>query len=233
MEKEKRHPDTSYEYIMRECEASLKRLQTDCIDLYQIHAWDPLTRPEEVAAALLQLRKQGKVRWFGVSNLNSDQIRMYLNYMDVECLQPPYSLVARDIEARELPVCVEKRIGVIAYSPLYRGLLTGKYSKDRTFTDARGSLPLFNGAAFHRMLDAVADLKPYAEKYGLTLPQLAISWVLTHPALTSAIVGIKTAEHVETIAPAADVMLENADWHWMGGSIASAQKEAMSLARQA
>ena len=226
-EKEKRHPDTSHAYILRECEASLKRLRTDRIDLYQIHAWDPLTRPEEVAAAFLQLRKEGKVRWFGVSNLNADQMRMYLRYIDIECLQPPYSLLARDVEERELPLCLEQRLGVIAYSPLYRGLLSGKYTPDHVFTDSRASLPLFRGAAFRRMLEGVAALRPYADAYGLTLPQLAVSWILTHPALTAAIVGIKTAEHVETIAPAADVTLSIPDWHAIAGVIATAREEAM------
>ncbi|MCA9417521.1 MAG: aldo/keto reductase, partial [Candidatus Omnitrophica bacterium] len=113
-----RHPDTRYEYILRECEDSLRRLKTDVIDLYQIHAFDPLTRPEEVAAAFGQLKKEGKVRWIGVSNLNADQMRMYLPYFDIECLQPRYSLLARDIEQHELPLCLEKRIGAIAYSPL-------------------------------------------------------------------------------------------------------------------
>lgn len=228
-EREKRNPDTSYEYILRECEASLKRLKTDVIDLYQIHNWDPLTRPDEVAAAFRQLQKQGKVRWFGVSNLNSDQMRMYNAYFDVECLQPPYSLLARDVEAHEFPYCLEKRIGVIPYSPLYRGLLTGKYDKDHTFDDTRANNPLFTGKAFHHMLDAIDGLEPYAEKYGLTLPQLAISWVLTNPAVTSAIVGIKTAKHIETIAPAADVTLSIPDWHAVGQAISKARQKALAM----
>lgn len=222
LESEKRHPDTSHAYILRECEASLKRLKTDRIDLYQIHAWDPLTRPDEVAGAFLQLRKEGKVRWFGVSNLNADQIRMYLRYVDIECLQPSYSLLSRDVEARELPLCLERRMGVIAYSPLYRGLLSGKYAKDHVFEDSRARLPLFCGEAFGRILDALAGLKPLADGYKLTLPQLAVAWVLRHPAVTAAIVGVKTPEHIETVAPAAEAELSIPDWHEMASVLDAA-----------
>lgn len=221
-----RRPDTSYKYILEACEDSLRRLKTDRIDLYQIHAWDPLTRPEEVAAALGTLKKQGKVRWFGVSNLNVDQMRLYANHFDLECLQPQYSLLARDVEARELPYCLENRIGVIAYSPLFRGLLTGKYSRDHRFEDHRANVPLFMGKAFHRILDALEEVRPIAADLGLTLPQLAIRWVLTHPALTCAIQGVKTAEHVESVAPAADGELPNEAWHKVADMLSAAKKEA-------
>ena len=215
-----RFPDTSYDYIIRECEASLKRLKTDRIDLYQIHSWDPLTRPDEVAAAFGRLKKEGKVRWFGVSNLNADQMRMYLQYFDIECLQPVYNMLDRGVEQRELPLCLEKRIGVIAYSPLARGLLTGKYSPDEKFEDHRASAPRFQGEKFRRILDALQSLTPLAGKHGLTLPQLAIRWVLTNPALTSAIVGVKKREHIETIAKAADDILPAPDWHKAAEAVA-------------
>ncbi len=225
-EQPERFPDTRYEYILRACEASLRRLKTDCIDLYQIHSWDPLTRPEEVAAAFGRLRKEGKIRWVGVSNLNADQIRMYLQYFDVECFQPSYSLLARDAEARELPLCLEKRIGVIAYSPLSRGLLTGKYARDKPFNDHRAKDPRFTGKPFHRILDAIDELRPIAKGHGLTISQLAIRWVLTHPALSCAIVGIKTADHIETIAPSAEANLSNQDWHRISDIMGRAKVEA-------
>jgi aryl-alcohol dehydrogenase-like predicted oxidoreductase len=226
---EKRHPDTSHDYILRACEASLRRLQTDRIDLYQIHAWDPLTHPEQVAAAFARLRQEGKVRWFGVSNLNADQIRMYLAHTEIECLQPAYSLLARDGEAHELPLCLEKRLGVIAYSPLYRGLLSGKYARDHVFQDTRAGNPLFRGKAFRHLLDTLDSLKPKAEAYGLTVPQLAISWVLTHPALSAAIVGIKEPAHIETIVPAATVRLSIPDWHEIAAVVDSARREALQM----
>ena len=221
-----RRPDTRYNYILDACDDSLKRLKTDRIDLYQIHAWDPLTRPEEVAAAFGVLKKQGKVRWFGVSNLNADQMRMYAKHFDIECLQPQYNLLARDAEARELPYCLENRIGVIAYSPLFRGLLTGKYARDHQFEDHRAQVPLFMGKAFHRILDALEEVRPIAEGLGLTLPQLAIRWVLTHPALTCAIQGIKTPDHVETVAPAADKELPLEVWYQVADLLNNAKKEA-------
>lgn len=226
-----RRPDTSHAYILRACEESLRRLKTDTIDLYQIHAWDPLTRPDEAAAAFSQLKKEGKVRWFGVSNLNADQMRMYSRFWDIECLQPPYSLLTRDIETREFPYCLEKRIGVIAYSPLYRGLLTGKYARDEQFSDSRGANPYFQGKAFHRILDGLDELKPLAEKHNLTAAQLAIRWVLTHPAISCAIVGVKKPEHIETIVPAADDLLPGDDWHAIAGIMSKARADADQLSR--
>ena len=231
-EQEERVPDTSYDYILRECEASLKRLRTDRIDLYQVHAWDPLTRPDEVAAAFAQLKKQGKVRWFGLSNNNADQIRMYAQYFDVECLQPRYNMIDREVEDHEFPVCIEKKIGVITFSSLAKGLLGGKYTPDTTFDDHRQYSPLFNGKPFERILQGVEDLKPIAEKHGLTIPQLAVRWVLSHPAVTSAIVGIKTVEHIETIAPAADAELPRRDWYDAAKIISAARSEAMKLHKQ-
>lgn len=212
-EQERRVPDTSHDYILRECEASLKRLKTDHIDLYQIHAWDPLTRPEEVAAAFLRLKQEGKVRWFGVSNLNADQIRMYMQYFDVACLQPVYNLVDREAEEHEYPLCLQKRIGVITYSSLAMGLFSGKMVAGQKFGDSRDENPRFQGKGFERLLQGVERLKPLAEKHGLTIPQVAVRWVLTNPAVTSAIVGVKKREHIETISPAANDVLPSRDWY--------------------
>lgn len=214
---ERRFPDTRYEYILRACEESLRRLRIETIDLYQIHAWDPLTRPDQVAAAFAKLKKDGKVRWFGVSNLNADQMRMYARYFDIECLQPKYSLLTREIEASELPYCLENRIGAIAFSPLFRGLLTGKYADCEEITDTRRDLPYFQGAAFRRIMEALEELRPFRERHGLTMAQLAVRWVLTHPAISCAIVGVKKPEHIETIVPAADALLSNEEWHQIAG----------------
>lgn len=224
-DEDRRFPDTRHDYILRECEASLERLQTDRIDLYQIHAWDALIRPDEVAEAFGTLKREGKVRWFGVSNWNSDQMRMLQKYFPIECLQPPYSLMARDVEARELPFCLENRIGVIPYSPLYRGLLTGKYAPDHQFTDSRAKAKYFSGEPFKKILEALDSLKPIAEKYELTIPQLSIAWLLTNPAVTSTIVGIKTLDHIATIVPATKVLLEQHDWHHVADVIETAKGE--------
>jgi aryl-alcohol dehydrogenase-like predicted oxidoreductase len=220
---QKRFPDTRHDYILRECEASLRRLQTDRIDLYQIHAWDALMRPEEVATAFGKLQREGKVRWFGVSNWNAEQMRTLMQYFPLECLQPPYSLMARDIEAQELPYCLANRVGVIAYSPLFRGLLSGKYAPNHQFNDSRATQKYFSGEPFQKILDALGTLQPLAEKYNLSLPQLSIAWVLTHPALTSAIVGVKELEHIASIVAAAEVQLEQADWHHIATTIQNAK----------
>ena len=228
-QKAERHPDTSYAFILQECEDALRRMKTDRIDLFQVHMWDPLTRPEEVAAAFVELRRQGKVRWFGVSNLNTEQISLYLKHIPVVSLQPWYNLLERDNEKREFPFCLEHRIGVIPYSPLYRGLLTGKYARNHQFTDDRANLALYQGAAFQRMLDGIDALRPIAESLGLTVAQFAIRWILTNPTVTSAIVGIKSPEHVESIAPAAETMLSAEDWYKAAQIIACAKQEALSL----
>lgn len=212
-EQPKRVPDTSHDYILRECEASLKRLRTDHIDLYQIHAWDPLTRPEEVAAAFGKLKREGKVRWFGVSNLNVEQMNLYLAHFDVACFQPRYNMLDREVEARELPLCLEKRIGVITYSTLAMGLLTGKYQPGQKFGDFRDDEGRFQGKTFERLLKAVQSLQPIADKHGLTIPQLAVRWVLTHPAVTSAIVGVKKPDHITSIVKAAEDILPTRDWY--------------------
>jgi len=224
-----RYPDTSHDFVVSETEDSLRRLRTDRIDLMQIHAWDPLTRPDEVAAALGRLKQQGKIRWVGVSNMNVQQISLYKDVIDVQCLQPHYNALVRDVEERELPYCLEHRIGVIAYSPLYRGLLTGKYARDQVFTDSRATYELYTGEPFQRVLDGLDEVKPIAEKHGLTMAQLAIRWVLTHPALTSAIVGIKTPEMIESIAPAAEACLPRNDWHQVAALLEKARTEALAM----
>ena len=222
--------DTSYDYILRACDASLKRLKTDHIDLYQIHDWDHLTRPDEVAAAFGKLKKEGKVRWFGLSNVNADQTRMYMKYFDVECQQPIYNLLDRDVEAHELPLCLENKIGVISYSSLAKGLLSGKYGPGSHFDDFRAKEPLFHESALPHIHNGLQEIKQTAEKLGLTLPQLAIRWILTHPALTSAIVGVKRAEHIESIVAAADENLNFRDWYKVAEIMATAKKKALSPA---
>lgn len=229
-EGERRHADTRYEYILRECEASLKRLRTDRVDLYQIHGFDPLTIPEEVGAAFARLKKEGKVRWFGVSNMNPEQIRMYAKHFEVSSLQPPYNLLIRDVERDELPYCLSERIGVISYSPLYRGLLTGKYARDHVFDDHRANVPYFAGAKYHRIMDGLDELRPIAEDLGLDLAQLAIRWITSHPAITAPIVGIKEPEHITGIVKAVDEPLPIELWNQVASIVATAKAEADRMA---
>lgn len=225
LDQPERYPDTRYESIVKACEASLRRLRTDHVDLYQIHAWDALTRPDEVAAALGRLKQEGKIRWVGVSNLTVDQIQAYRQYIDVVSLQASYSLLARGVEASELPFCLQYRAGFMAYSPLYRGLLSGKYKRDQTFTQQRAETPLFKGKAYQRVLDGIDELRPIAEDLNLTIPQLAVRWVLTQPAVTCAIVGIRIPEHIEGIVAAADEDLAPQTWHRVADIMSAATKQ--------
>lgn len=225
-----RHPDTTHDYIMRACEASLKRLQTDRIDLYQIHAWDAITRPDEVAKAFAQLKREGKVRWFGVSNLNPEQMDLYRSHFEVSCLQPPYSLLARDIEARELPYCLNHHIGVINYSPLFRGLLGGHYKADSTITGNRAKGPLFHGEGLRIIAAAIEKAKTIGAEIGLTMPELALRWTLTHPAITSAIAGVRKPEHIKGVVKAAEAPLDQRTWHQLAGLFAEAKAEALAAA---
>jgi aryl-alcohol dehydrogenase-like predicted oxidoreductase len=226
---EERYPSTEYDFIVSECEGALKRLKTDRIDLWQIHSWDPLTRPDEVAAAMTDLKRAGKIRYAGVSNLNSDQMELYREYVDIVSLQPCYNMLERRIEKHELPYCQKNKIGVIPWSPLQRGILTGKYSRDTTFTDDRANMKIYQGKAFARILDGTDEVKKLADDAGITMPQFAIRWVLTQPGITSAIVGIKDEEQIETICPAVDEMLPVNVWFKAGQIMETAYDEAMKL----
>jgi aryl-alcohol dehydrogenase-like predicted oxidoreductase len=226
-----RHPDTTHDYILRACEASLRRLQTDRIDLYQIHGWDPITRPDEVARAFATLKQQGKVRWFGVSNLNPEQMDLYRQHFEVSCLQPPYSLLARDIEARELPYCLNHHIGVINYSPLFRGLLGGHYRPDSIITGNRAKGALYHGEGLRIILAAVEEAKTIAAGLGLTMPELALRWTLTNPAITSAIAGVRKPEHIEGVVKATEAALPQKIWHDLASLFAKAKSDALAAAK--
>jgi aryl-alcohol dehydrogenase-like predicted oxidoreductase len=145
--------------------------------------------------------------------MNVEQMRLYGAHFELASLQPHYNLLFREVEARELPYCLENRIGVIPYSTLYRGLLAGKYQRGQTFTDHRASLPLFQGQAFERVLEGLEQLKPFADELGLSIAQFSIRWLLTQPSITSALVGVKRPEHIEGIAAAAEDILPNDIWH--------------------
>ncbi|NUN92787.1 MAG: aldo/keto reductase [Verrucomicrobiae bacterium] len=221
-----RFPDTRRERILRACENSLRRLRTDRIDLYQVHAWDPLTRAEEVAEACRQLQREGKVRWLGVSNFNVEQMDLYRGRMDLVSLQPSYSLLSREVEARELPYCLTHRLGVLAYSPLSRGLLAGTHLPGAKLGDSRDEHPMFSEKALTRLQAGLAELRPLAEAEGLNLAQFAVRWVLSHPALSCAIVGVKKPEHIEGIVKAAERTLPPPVWHQAARAMATAKREA-------
>lgn len=199
----------TYDSVKQECDASLQRLGTDYIDLYQQHWPDAIGTPvEETMRALDDLIKEGKVRYAGVSNFDRPLLERALTVRHVDSLQPQYSLFHREVEAEVLPFCKEKGIGVVAYSPLASGLLGGRYTPDQTFdpTDWRASSPDFTGEGLRRNLEKVERLREIAQRFGRTVPQLAIAWVLSNPAVTSAIAGVRKRSHIQGV-------LEASDWH--------------------
>lgn len=185
--------------IMDEIEKSLARLQTDWIDLYQVHWPDENTPQEETMEVLLKLKEQGKIRHIGVSNYSVEQMRECLKYAPIVSLQPEYSLLQRSIEKEAVPFCLDNNIGIIAYSPLASGVLTGKYDKATRFTDwrSKGILGVFTGEGFVRNIAKVDRLKEVAEQAGKSCGQLAINWAIAQPGLTTALVGVKNAKQVD------------------------------------
>jgi aryl-alcohol dehydrogenase-like predicted oxidoreductase len=196
------------ESILAECEASLKRLNVDCIDLYQMHWPEPDEDIEEGWQTLVDLKKQGKVREIGVSNHSVAQLERLQAIHPVASLQPPYSLITPDIEQEILPYCGQHRIGVICYSPMYKGLLTGKFDRERAAAlsdkDHRSRDPRFQSPQIESYLALVEALRPIAERNQRSLAELAIAWVLRRPEVTAAIVGGRRPAQVAEIVRAAD-----------------------------
>jgi len=203
--------DASRKHIMSAIEASLKRLRTDYVDLYQIHVPDPSTPVSETASALLQLKKEGKIRYAGLSNMKTTEISEYMKHGIVTTLQPEYNMIQRGSETELFPFCMEHKIAVLAYSPLARGLLTGKYDTKSNFptTDVRAIDSAFQGKTFEMNLRCVEELRPIATESGLTLTQLAIAWTLSNPAVSVALVGAKTPAQIEENATAFDSPLSS------------------------
>jgi aryl-alcohol dehydrogenase-like predicted oxidoreductase len=190
--------------IRRECENSLKRLQVETIDLYQIHWPEPDEDIEEGWETLAALRKEGKVRWIGVSNFNVAQMRRIAPIAPITSLQPPYSMVRREIEGEILPYVRAHNIGVLAYSPMGSGLLTGTMTRERLANlptdDWRPRSPHFQEPLLTRNLKIAAKVVEIADREGRTPGEIAIAWVLKNAAVTGAIVGIRTPEQVAGIA---------------------------------
>lgn len=197
--------------IRREVEASLRRLQVDVIDLYQIHWPNPDADIEEGWTTMAQLKDEGKVRWIGVSNFNAAQMERAHRISPITSLQPPYSLVERDVEAEILPYCEANGIGVINYSPMGAGLLTGAMTKERAATlpadDWRSRNPKFQEPRLSRHLALVDILRAIGEKHGRSPGEVAIAWTLRLSAVTAAIVGARNAEQVAGFIGAADFRL--------------------------
>ncbi len=201
--------------IFREAEASLKRLQLDAIDLYQIHWPNPDPDIEEGWSALVELKQQGLVRHIGVSNFTVEQLRRIGQIAPVETLQPPYSLVARDIEREILPYAEREGIGMIVYSPMGSGLLSGGLTRERVAgfpdDDWRKRNPKFIEPELSKHLALVDRLRDVGERYGVAPGAVAVAWALLHPAVDGAIVGFRRPDQVDAIIAAANLRLTITD----------------------
>jgi aryl-alcohol dehydrogenase-like predicted oxidoreductase len=193
--------------IRREVEASLRRLRVDAIDLYQIHWPEPDEQVEEGWSAMAELKQEGKVRWIGVSNFSAAQLKRAQAIAPITSLQPPYSLVSPEIEAEVLPYTAEHNIGVIAYSPMKSGLLSGRMTRERVAQmpsdDFRRRAIAFQEPNLTRNLALQEKLREIGQRHGRSAGEAAIAWVLRHPAVTAAIVGMRSAEQVDGVIGAA------------------------------
>ena len=197
--------------VKRECEDSLRRLQMDTIDLYQIHWPRPDEGIEEGWEAMVELREEGKVRHLGVSNFDVSQMERLREIAPVETLQPPYNMLNRGIEEEILPYCAEQDIGVIVYSPMRSGLLTGKMTRERVENlpsdDWRRNSSDFREPRLSRNLELVDLLEEIGREHGRSPAEVSIAWTLRHPAVTAAIVGGRRPDQVDGIIGGAELRL--------------------------
>jgi aryl-alcohol dehydrogenase-like predicted oxidoreductase len=203
------------ESIRRECEASLRRLRTDAIDLYQIHWPVPDEDIEEGWTTLAALKQEGKVRHIGVSNFDVPRLERAQRIAPIASLQPRYSLLHREIEPEILPWCQRNGVGVVAYSPMGAGMLTGAMTRARVEAfppdDWRRRNPDFQEPRLTRNLELAALLERVGARHGAGAAAASIAWVLRHPAVTGAIVGARRPDHVEGFVPAAALKLSAED----------------------
>ncbi len=197
--------------IRREAEASLRRLQVDAIDLYQIHWPDPDRDVEQAWETLAALKTEGKVRHIGVSNFNVAQMERAQKIAPITSLQPPYSLLTRDIETTILPFAAAHGIGVIVYSPMKSGLLSGAMTRERVAAfpadDFRRTAPHFREPMLSRNLQLVELLRSIGKKHGRSAGEIAIAWTLRNPLVTGAIVGLRSRQQLDGVIGAAEFRL--------------------------
>ena len=208
--------DLRADSIRQECENSLRRLQVETIDLYQIHWPEPDDSIEEGWSTVYALQKEGKIRWIGVSNFNVQQLMRVQSIAPVTSLQPPYSLVRPEVELETLPYVLQHQIGVLAYSPMGSGLLTGAMTNSRVASlppdDWRIRNPQFQEPLLSRNLKLAEKLGDVGARHGRTAGEAALAWVLHQPAITAAIVGIRTPEQVVGIRGALEFRLTVAEF---------------------
>ena len=201
--------------IRQECEDSLRRLKVDVIDLYQIHWPQPDEDVEEGWSMLAHLREQGKIRWAGVSNFNVAQLERAARIAPVTSLQPPYSAISPEVETETLPHCLKRQIGVIVYSPMKSGLLSGKMTRERVAgfpeDDFRRRAVAFQEPSLTANLKLADAMKAVGARHGRSAGEVAVAWTLRNPAVTGAIVGMRSAQQAEEILGAMEFRLNAED----------------------
>ena len=206
-------PSLKADSVRKECEDSLRRLKIDVIDLYQVHWPQPDEDIEEGWTEMAKLKEEGKVRWIGVSNFNVAQLKRAMKIAPVTSLQPPYSLLVRDSEKELLPFARQNNIGVIVYSPMRAGLLTGKMTRERALNlpkdDWRSRNPDFQEPKLSQNLELVEVLRQIGARHGRTPGEVALAWALHNPAVSAAIVGIRRADQVAGVTGALEFRLSN------------------------
>ncbi len=205
--------DLSCNYIVWECEQSLRRLGIEHLDLYLAHTFDVFTHPEETTRAFEKLKKDGKIRFYGASNFNVEQLRCFRSFGEYDTIQPRYNLLDRQAEGDLFPYCIAEKIGVLTYSSLLYGLLTGKFKGTETFDDVRAITPAFQGEEFRGNVEKINKLRPIAERLGKSIAQLAVRFILDHPVAPCAIVGVKNARQTEEAAGAMGWKLSREDYY--------------------
>lgn len=203
------HKDGRPDVIKDQCEESLRRLQTDIIDLYYLHGPDPNVPVSESARAFVQLREAGKIRAVGVSNLNLKQLREFHAVCPIDAIQPYYNMLQREIESEILPWCSGNNVSAMVYWPLLKGLLAGKLSREHQFDDKDGrkKYAMFQGEEWQKNLDFVDALRPIAADCGCTVAGLVIAWTIQRPGITSALCGAKRPEQIRETAAAVSLDL--------------------------
>jgi aryl-alcohol dehydrogenase-like predicted oxidoreductase len=213
---EKREVTNSQKQIRRECEDSLRRLQVEAIDLYQVHWPKPDEDIEEGWSVMADLQREGKVRWIGVSNFSVAQMERVMKIAPITSQQPPYSMLNRTYEAENLPFCKAHNIGVLNYAPMHSGLLTGAMSKERVANfpanDFRRNAKNYQEPLLSRNLAVADKLKQIGARHKVSAGVIAIAWTLHNPAITAAIVGGRNAKQVEGVIPAATFRLTEPEY---------------------
>jgi aryl-alcohol dehydrogenase-like predicted oxidoreductase len=229
------YPSLKAESIRKECENSLRRLKIDAIDLYQVHWPEPDADIEEGWTEMARLKEAGKARWIGVSNFNAAQMERAQRIAPITSLQPPYSLLVRDIEKDILPHAQRNNIGVIVYSPMRNGLLSGSMTKERARSlpedDWRRRNPDFQEPKLSRNLELVEVLRAIGQRHGRTPGEVAIAWTLRHTAVTAAIVGLRRADQAQGTVGALDFRLSAEEINQIEQFVSSESKSAGHIAR--